>query len=140
MSSYEAMDDFLLQHFGIKGMKWGVRRFQNEDGTLTPAGKRRYAKMEKRASKNIGKMHPEYLKERSQRLKTENEFLRAKKESSDLKKQLHNLEHPYQAAAKNVINKVVIGSGTVAASAFVTRYAQDGFEQILNKLRNIRIR
>ena len=31
-----------LQHFGIKGMKWGVRRYQNKDGSLTPAGKKRY--------------------------------------------------------------------------------------------------
>ena len=30
-----------LCHWGIKGMKWGVRRYQNEDGTLTPAGKKR---------------------------------------------------------------------------------------------------
>jgi len=33
-----------LQHFGIRGMKWGIRRFQNPDGTLTPAGKERYRK------------------------------------------------------------------------------------------------
>lgn len=32
-----------LYHWGIKGMKWGVRRYQNKDGTLTPAGKKRYA-------------------------------------------------------------------------------------------------
>jgi CRISPR/Cas system CMR-associated protein Cmr5 small subunit len=31
-----------LYHWGIKGQKWGVRRFQNKDGTLTPAGKKRY--------------------------------------------------------------------------------------------------
>ena len=31
-----------LQHWGIKGMKWGVRRYQNADGSLTPAGKKRY--------------------------------------------------------------------------------------------------
>ncbi len=31
-----------LYHHGIKGMKWYVRRFQNEDGSLTPLGKRRY--------------------------------------------------------------------------------------------------
>lgn len=33
-----------LCHFGIKGMKWGVRRFQNEDGSLTQEGKERYYK------------------------------------------------------------------------------------------------
>ena len=32
-----------LCHHGILGMKWGVRRYQNKDGTLTSAGKRRYA-------------------------------------------------------------------------------------------------
>lgn len=31
-----------LEHFGILGQKWGVRRFQNEDGSLTEAGKARY--------------------------------------------------------------------------------------------------
>ena len=32
-----------LCHWGIKGMKWGVRRYQNKDGTLTAAGKKHYA-------------------------------------------------------------------------------------------------
>ena len=36
------MDEKELLHWGIKGMKWGVRRYQNKDGTLTPAGKKRY--------------------------------------------------------------------------------------------------
>lgn len=35
-----------IYHWGIKGMKWGVRRYQNKDGTLTPAGIRRYAKQD----------------------------------------------------------------------------------------------
>lgn len=34
--------EFELRHHGIKGMRWGVRRFQNKDGSLTPAGKKRY--------------------------------------------------------------------------------------------------
>ena len=33
-----------LYHAGIKGMRWGVRRFQNSDGTLTEAGKKRYGR------------------------------------------------------------------------------------------------
>lgn len=33
-----------IKHYGVKGMKWGVRRYQNEDGSYTNAGKKRYAK------------------------------------------------------------------------------------------------
>lgn len=33
-----------LMHYGVKGQKWGVRRYQNADGTLTAAGRRRSAR------------------------------------------------------------------------------------------------
>lgn len=38
------MNETILAHHGIKGQKWGVRRYQNEDGSLTPAGKKLYNK------------------------------------------------------------------------------------------------
>lgn len=38
------MENNTLQHHGIIGMKWGVRRYQTKNGSLTKAGQRRYAK------------------------------------------------------------------------------------------------
>ena len=40
-----------LAHHGIKGQKWGVRRFQNPDGSLTDAGQKRYDKNIRRIEK-----------------------------------------------------------------------------------------
>lgn len=43
-----------LSHHGILGQKWGIRRYQNADGSLTPEGKTRYEKREmKDAEKNV---------------------------------------------------------------------------------------
>lgn len=44
-----------LYHWGIKGMKWGVRRYQNPDGSLTAVGKKRYS-----SEGDAGEAKPEY--------------------------------------------------------------------------------
>lgn len=44
-------DKEYLAHHGIKGQKWGVRRFENPDGSLTVEGKIRYAEAERKAKK-----------------------------------------------------------------------------------------
>lgn len=38
------MNDLELYHYGVKGMKWGVKKYRNKDGSLTPAGKKRARK------------------------------------------------------------------------------------------------
>lgn len=43
-----------LEHHGVKGQKWGVRRFQNKDGTRTAIGKARYAKVTPRKELDNG--------------------------------------------------------------------------------------
>lgn len=74
-----------LYHHGILGQKWGIRRYQNPDGTLTEEGKRRLReyqekeseKLDKRFDKRIEKARKKYEDE------PENEFKRSKYE--DLK-------------------------------------------------------
>lgn len=91
------MDDHIyLAHHGIKGMKWGIRRFQNPDGTLTAAGKKRYYGQDGRLSRagnkfnraqreklkaykeatryNVARVNPEFNKElsRFKNLKAQN--------------------------------------------------------------------
>lgn len=48
---YKVISSDELYHHGIKGQKWGIRRFENPDGTLTPEGKERYGSISKKERK-----------------------------------------------------------------------------------------
>ena len=50
-----ASNEFEIFHHGIRGMHWGIRRYQNKDGSLTPAGRKRYMSDEKFRNKYIEK-------------------------------------------------------------------------------------
>ena len=76
MWQYNNTDE--LQHWGIKGMRWGVRRYQNEDGSLTPAGK-------KRRESSVSSMSDDELRNKVQRLNLEKQYSKMSKDGKSSK-------------------------------------------------------
>lgn len=73
-----------LQHWGIKGMKWGVRRYQNEDGSLTDAGRRRQ-------SNKAARMYYKIESDKKKQSKEKN-FQEYQKQGTKINKQIAKLD------------------------------------------------
>lgn len=88
-----------LYHHGVIGMKWGVRRYQNKDGSLTPAGKKRYSddNIENNKSRHRAKLEAKYRSKgeteaqaeahASKRIKTDDIVRKAMEADDKVKKQ-----------------------------------------------------
>ena len=130
------MNDYLvtkeLYHHGIKGQKWGIRRYQNEDGTLTEAGR-------KRVTNHLGKIEPAYFTKRGFiKDKTETyTFLRKNNivTDSDVKKQ-RELEDKYRDAITK-INSNVFVNGMVLVSKQENKKLNKMVKDITSNLENV---
>ena len=128
------MDDELY-HFGVKGMKWGVRRYQNEDGSLTSLGKKRDKmlsdrKTAKKHSTPSNMVKAEYsrreFEDAKTRLKLENQKKKSKRQQDLEKKYIdqgfakNEAEiKAYNRAKTETILKVAGGIALASAAAYV---------------------
>lgn len=99
-----------LYHYGIKGMKWGVRRFQNKDGSYTPAGrKRRSQESWSDDAKEAASIKKKSVNQMS------NSELRKLNERQNLERQHKQLNPSRVKRGMAVVAGIAGGMGTIAA-------------------------
>ena len=112
----------VLSHSGIKGQKWGERHYQNKDGSLTAAGKARYAKTRmvartinstNAAVQNAGSIARQIEKNRYSKQNKEKIAKLSNKEMQDVITR-KNLERQYLDAMAD--NRVSTGADAIAAA------------------------
>lgn len=101
------MHEDYLSHHGILGQRWGIRRFQNPDGTLTDAGKKRAIKQDrKRASKDRSLLSDEELDSRIKRLQKEKQLRELTEQELGRGKKFAN--ETLQNTGKQAVQKIAI--------------------------------
>lgn len=131
------MSNVELHHSGIKGMKWGIRRYQNKDGSLTPLGKKRYGEYPKDESKETG-VHDDYKRAHS---KVSVNTMSDK----DLNDRINRLQKEKQYAeltssptkmtkGRSAVTKAVAKIGASLLTAYATKAAQGLTKTALNKI------
>lgn len=102
-----------LAHHGIQGQRWGIRRFQNKDGSLTSAGKKRYSSDYDRYHEDYRKAHSKksYKEMSDAELRSVNNRLQMEKQY----KQLSSTE--IRGAKKSYSDALKIAGGVVALTS-----------------------